>query len=139
MGAMYTVPIERGKIREFAIAVQSTNPAYHSADPVVPPTFLTTGALNWEPDDEFAYASFDFDVARVLHAEEEYVFFGPPPRAGAELTVSTRLGDRYEKAGKRGGTMRFASVVREFRDQHGALVAEQRTTLVETARPATES
>ena len=38
-----TMPIERGKIREFARACLSTNPEYVDApSPVSPPTFLTT-------------------------------------------------------------------------------------------------
>ena len=37
------MPVERVKIREFAKACMSDDPAYVDApDPVVPPTFLTT-------------------------------------------------------------------------------------------------
>ena len=74
-------------------------------------------------------------MRRVLHGEEEYIFHGPPPRAGQTLTVEARLGERWEKEGKRGGTMRFARVINEFRDAAGNLVAEQRSVVVETARP----
>ena len=133
----YDIPIERGKIREFARAAGSRNPAYDGPDAVIPPTFLTTAANFWAgPGDQ----SFDlgFELARVLHGEEEYEFFGPPPRAGQTLSASSRLGDRWEKEGKRGGTMRFARLVTEYRDEHGTLVAEQRTTVIETARPPKE-
>src|SRR5438874_685742 len=44
---MYEVPVERGKIREFARAAKSENPAYYAEDAVVPPTFLTTALLFW--------------------------------------------------------------------------------------------
>jgi hypothetical protein len=74
-------------------------------------------------------------LARLLHGEEEFEFFGALPSAGEVLHAHTRLGDRWEKEGKRGGVMKFARLVTEFRDGAGALVAEQRTTLVETARP----
>jgi len=47
--------------------------------------------------------------------------------------------DRWEKEGKRGGIMKFARLVTEFRDGEGTIVAEQRTTVVETARPPKES
>jgi hypothetical protein len=70
-----------------------------------------------------------------LHGEEEYIFHGPPPRVGQALTVQARITDRYSKPGKRGGNMRFGTIVTEFRDETGVLVAEQRTTVVETARP----
>jgi hypothetical protein len=80
-----------------------------------------------------------FEQSRTLHGDQEYLFHGPPPRAGAVLYATERLADRYEKAGRRGGIMRFAVVVTEFRDAAGTLVAESRMTLIETANPATAS
>jgi hypothetical protein len=132
----YEMPVERGKIREFARAAKSKNAAYDSPEAVIPPTFLTTAQNFWaDPTAMRPVAELGFNLARVLHGEEEYEFFGPPPRAGQTLEVTSRIGDRWEKEGKRGGTMRFAKIVTEYRDSSGELVAEQRTTLVETARP----
>jgi hypothetical protein len=131
----YEVPIERGKIREFARAAGSSNPAYQAPDAVIPPTFLTTAGNFWAKPEDRAGIDLGFELARVLHGEEEYEFFGPPPRAGQTLSVTHRLGDRWEKEGKRGGTMRFAKMIAEYRDESGTLVAEQRTTVIETARP----
>jgi hypothetical protein len=62
------------------------------------------------------------------------VFHGPPPRAGTKLTVLPRIEDIYEKEGKRGGTMTFVVTVQEFRDEEGNLVAESRSTVIETGR-----
>jgi hypothetical protein len=104
---------------------------------VIPPTFLTTARLSWEPTGESPSKALGFELARVLHGEEEYEFHGPPPRAGQTLTVTTRLGDTWEKEGRRGGAMRFAKVVTEFRDESGALVATQTSTLLETAKKGT--
>ena len=59
------------------------------------------------------------DLRRVLHGGQEYMFHGPPPRAGQELTVQTRVAEIYEKEGKRGGTMTFVVTVTEFRDEDG--------------------
>lgn len=132
---MYELPIERGKIREFARAVQAGDPRYDGPGAVVPPTFLTTGWLTWAPPGVDLLAELGFELGRVLHGEEEYVFHGPPPTAGTTLTVEGRIVDRFEKPGKRGGTMRFATIVHEFRDADGTLVAEQRTTAIETAAP----
>ncbi|HEV2360128.1 MAG TPA: MaoC family dehydratase N-terminal domain-containing protein [Acidimicrobiales bacterium] len=133
----YEIPIERGKIREFARATQSRNPAYEGPGAVIPPTFLTTAQHFWATD--FGHlAELGFNLARLLHGEEEYEFFGPPPHAGQTLTATSRLGDRWEKEGKRGGVMRFAKTITEFRDETGRLVAEQRTTIIETARPPKE-
>lgn len=132
---MYEIPIERGKVREFARAVLSDDPVHDATEATIPPTFLTTGWLTWAPPGVDMLQEVGFDLARMLHGEEEYVFHGPPPRAGQTLTVEGKVVDRFEKAGKRGGTMRFATIVHEFRDADGALVAEQRTTAIETAAP----
>jgi hypothetical protein len=59
-------------------------------------------------------------------------------RAGQTLTVTSRLEKTFEKLGRRGGVMRFGVVVNEFRDQADRLVAEQRTTIVETSKPPAE-
>jgi hypothetical protein len=80
-----------------------------------------------------------FDRRRLLHGEQEYVFHGPPPRAGQTLTARDRIESRYEKPGRRGGTMRFAVVVTEYRADDGTLVAEARATYIETAPRAGEA
>jgi hypothetical protein len=131
----YEMPLEWGKVREFARAIKSKHAAYQGPDAIIPPTFLTHARLAWEPSAQNQMAQLGFDMRRVLHGEEEYVFHGPPPKVGQTLTVDTRIDDRWEKEGKRGGTMRFARVINEFRDAGGNLVAEQRSVVVETARP----
>ena len=129
-GTDYEMVVERGKIAEFAAAMQSGNPAYAGPGAVAPPTFLISSAL-WAP--EGAAVDHGFDRRRLLHGEQEFTFHGPPPRAGQTLRVSEQVVDRYEKPGKRGGMMRFAVVVTEYRDADGTLVAEARKTLIETA------
>jgi hypothetical protein len=129
-GPDYEMVVERGKIAEFAAAMQSHNPAYAGPDAIAPPTFLISGSL-WAPDG--ATVDVGFDRRRLLHGEQEFIFHGPPPRAGQVLTVSDQIVDRYEKPGKRGGMMRFAVVVTEYRGEDGTIVAEARRTLIETA------
>ena len=43
---------------------------------------------------------------------------------GAKLTTESWIDSVYEKEGKRGGTMRFAEMVTEYKDQTGTVVAE---------------
>jgi hypothetical protein len=129
-GTDYEMVVERGKIAEFAAAMQSQNPAYAGPGAIVPPTFLMSGSL-WAP--EGAAIDVGFDRRRLLHGEQEFIFHGQPPRAGQVLTVSDQIVDRYSKPGKRGGMMRFAVVVTEYRGEDGTLVAEARKTLIETA------
>jgi N-terminal half of MaoC dehydratase len=131
----YQMPVERGKIREFAKATHAQNPAYVADEPVIPPTFLTTARLVWEPEDQGPAHEVDLDLQRLLHGEEEYVFYGPPPRAGQTLTVTVSPPERSAKEGRRGGSMRLTTMTTEFRDESGILVATQVTTLIETSRP----
>ncbi|MGZ8762221.1 MAG: FAS1-like dehydratase domain-containing protein [Acidimicrobiia bacterium] len=134
----FEMVVERGKIREFARATMSTNPEYLvEPAPVSPPTFLASAAF-WSPPGNSVFSKVKLDLRRVLHGGVEYVFHGPPPAAGTELTAQTRVAEISEKDGKRGGTMTFVVSVQEFRDSSGALVAEARNTTIETAKPPSE-
>jgi N-terminal half of MaoC dehydratase len=141
VGVPFTLDVERGKIHELARAVKATDPAYFEGDhPVTPPTFLTT-LFFWEAlvPGSNPWALVKMDPQRGLHAEQEYVFHGPPPRAGARLTCQSRIAEIYEKEGRRGGTLVFAVMVTELRDETGRLVAEARLTGVETEKAPEES
>jgi MaoC dehydratase-like protein len=126
--------VERSKIREFARATKSQNAAYlDDPHPVSEPTFLVNMTF-WTPPGKSVYGKVGLDMRRVLHGGQEFIFHGPPPRAGTKLTAQTRIEDIYEKEGKRGGTMTFVVGVTEFRDEQGNLVAESRGTTIETGR-----
>ena len=141
MGTPFVVDIERGKIHEFARATQSQHAGYFEAErPAVPPTFLTTQFF-WEA---LVPGSNPWDLVamsqkRGMHAEQEYIFHGPPPKAGDRLYACSRIEDIFEKQGRRGGTLTFAVMVTEFRDAEGRLVAEAKLTGVETGKPPAES
>jgi hypothetical protein len=131
-GTPFTLDVERGKIREFARATGSGNPAYLRAErPVAPPTFLTT-AFFWQAGDADPWPAVAMDQRRGLHAEQEFVFHGPPPRAGDRLTGVSRIESVTRKQG-RSGELAFAVMVTEFHDQAGRHVATVRLTGVETA------
>jgi hypothetical protein len=131
----FDLPVERGKIREFARATGSAAPEYLDDEQApIPPTFLRTAAF-WQPVGAVSPLSgAKLDLRRILHGEQEYLFFGPPPHAGQTLHVQPRLESITEKEGKRGGTMRLITVVEDFTDDDGNLVAQSRSTLVETAK-----
>jgi hypothetical protein len=136
-GAPFTVPVELGKIREFARATKSRNPEYDGPRALTPPTFLMTSVF-WSTPGSDPVMQMARDRTRVLHGEQEFTFHGEPPRAGDTLVASRRIDRIYEKTGKRGGTMRFMDVVTEFRDADGRLVAEAKSTTIETSKAATE-
>jgi hypothetical protein len=134
----FDMVVECGKIREFAGATMSDNSDYLD-NPLAPcpPTFLTTIGF-WSPPGQSVFSKVKMDLRRVLHGAQEYVFHGTPPRAGTKLTAQTHVHDVYEKEGRRGGLMTFVVTVTEFRDEHGKLVAEARSTAIETGKPATQ-
>ncbi|MFD6396486.1 hypothetical protein [Nocardia sp. NPDC060249] len=95
------VVLDTEAIRLFARAARSDNPAYRLADrPVVPPTFLPA------------------DGSRVgERVETDHRFFGPPPRAGDQLTA-IRAGAPGQPA------VGAAESLTRYFDRTGGLVAE---------------
>ncbi len=139
-GADFELDVERGKVRELARALYATHPAHFAGEhPIAPPTFLTT-MFFWEREVDGAnpWHLVRMDAQRGMHAEQEYVFHGPPPRAGTRLHCRSRISAIFDKAGRRGGTLRFAVMHTEFRDGDGKLVAEARMTGVEPERAPEE-
>src|SRR5271167_4051344 len=111
-GQPWEVVVERGKIAEFADAMLCDDPAYRGPNAIIPPTFLTSAA-RWAPPG--VRVNVGFERKRLLHGEQEYTFHGDLPAAGDLLTARERVVERFSKPGKRGGTMRFATVVTEYR------------------------
>lgn len=139
-GKPFTMVVEAGKVREFARATKSQNPSYDGGPqgaPISPVTFLMSAQF-WQSSENSPLSGVDLNWERILHGEQEFVFHGPPPRSGDVLTGQARIDRIYEKAGKRGGTMTFTEQVTEFRDAAGALVAELRSTMIETSKATTE-
>ncbi|WP_040841323.1 FAS1-like dehydratase domain-containing protein [Nocardia brevicatena] len=135
----YPVRLEHGKIGEFATAAMNTDPSYRGDEPIIPPTFLTTAAYFWQTEESRHAVAHGLDPQRTLHAEQEYLFPDGPPRAGTVLTATAHLADRIEKHGRRGGRLTFVTTVTDFRDRDGKLVAQQRSTAVQTAQAPTST
>jgi acyl dehydratase len=133
----FGVLVERGKIAEIARAAGLFDPAYaEDPRPFAPPAFFYGAAYlfgsTWERPGDTALRDAPIDPQRLLHAEEEVTFPGPPPRAGDDLTGRVRLESVTEKTSRSTGhTLRFVTATTEFRDAAGALVATSRTTAVE--------
>lgn len=137
-GRPQTMHVEFGKIREFARAIKDDNPLYWDPEQarrevggiLAPPTFTVTSA-HW--DDGTGRPSLRLDLRRLLHGEQEFEYL-QPIRAGDVLTSTIRIDDVYEKAGARGGTMKFIVLASEFVNQHGETVLRSRATLIETGQ-----
>ena len=134
-GPKFGIVVERGKIREFARATMTSNPEYlDDPEAVIPPTWLIASGF-WAPADlANPVASLNINLARLLHGGQEFVFHGPPPKAGDVISTESWIDKIYEKEGKRGGTMRVITTVEDFTDEDGNLVAQSRGTLIETGK-----
>jgi len=141
-GPDYAVPIERGAIRQFARSLYSSHPDW-LLDPqaVVPPTFLLSAGYHWgyileRPPAGSALAAIDQSQGVGTDGEQEFTFFGEPPRAGTILTASTQVADHFHKQGRSGGRMEFFVMQTDFHDPQGRLVARWRPTSIRTERSA---
>ncbi len=134
----FQVPVERGKIREFAKAILDDNPIY--TDPVyaantefknvaAPPTFTATKAFWRQAPNASELAGLDPHFR--LHGEEEFEYYRPVV-AGDVLTCRTRITEAYEKPGKRGGKMTFIVMEFTFFNQRGEKAVVSRTTTINT-------
>jgi len=134
IGEPFEFVVETGKVREFARATGALD-AHPLTDPApfAPPTFLAAGTL-WSPSEMMLLERVGGDRSRMLHGEQEYRFPAGPPRAGARLNALPRVAAAYERAGRRGGRLRFVTIATEYRDEQGGLVAEAFMTVVETER-----
>jgi acyl dehydratase len=129
--------VERGKVAEFARAVGDDDPVYRSASaaaargfPAIPapPTFPRVSSFPRYRVDAF---DLGFDPEYVLHGEQRYTY-ERPLYVGDELVGETTLTDAYEREGRRGGTMTFATFTTEYRTADGDLVLTESATSIET-------
>ena len=94
----------------------------------VPPEFF------WEKRVEGAnpWDLVQMSEERGMHAEQEYIFHGPPPRAGDRLVAQSTITEITEKTSRSGTVLVFVKMVTEFRDPaDNRLVAEAILTGVE--------
>ena len=143
---MTIMPIERGKIREYAAATGAARPAYLD-DPKapVPPTFLAT-VVFWTPiggtlrSPEVLRACTEAGVAAdlgsLLSLEQEYVYHGPPPHAGETLRTAERLSGTEVKRTRDDRAMVVIRFTVSFRDECGDLRAECHYTSAYVRRPS---
>jgi acyl dehydratase len=68
-----------------------------------------------------------------LHAEQHFSYHRTV-RAGDVLSAETRVGNSWEKEGRRAGKLTFTELVTEYRDEAGELVVTARTVGVRTER-----
>ena len=141
------LPVERGKIHEFANAILDDHPFYHDDEAakaaglpsvVAPPTFVISSALYSVGEEAMADELEALDMRFVLHGAQEFSFERPVV-AGELLRGEPGEVKTYEKSGKRGGVMKFVELETIYRDQNGEVVVRSRATVIETAGAVKES
>ncbi len=131
---MAMMPIEWGKVREYARATAAARPVYlDDPNAPIPPTFLAT-VVFWAPIGETlrtqqvlqacSDAGVEADLGSLLSLEQEYIYHGPLPRAGETLHTSERLRDASVKRTRDGRAMVMITFAVSFHDERGELRAE---------------
>jgi hypothetical protein len=139
---LFELPVERGAIKDFALAVGEDNPVFFEADAamteglpevVAPPTFTVRQIFSVPREEREGRLGTNLDYARVLHGEQEFVY-RRLPAAGEVLTGRLRVSKDFEKEGQRGGAMRFVTYESVFTDSEGEEVLRAYYTLIQTAK-----
>lgn len=145
----FAFPVDLTSVMLFASSLGETNRAYYDDEyarsiglggVIAPPTF-PTAASHWDPthslrgvrqipppprpaqqgEQRQAAGDGERDVGRLLHGEQRFIYH-KPMHPGMVLRVSRKPGRRWEKEGKRGGTMQLRENISEYRDESGELV-----------------
>ena len=133
----FTVEVERGKVRELALAIGDDNPIYQSKEnaqaagyPDVPlyPTSPTTFAFWGNRNMVDQLASLGINLMHVLHGEEDYEYLAPI-YTGDTLTGVMRLVDAKSRH-TQGGTMDILNLEIDYTNQHDTLVLKARQVVI---------
>jgi acyl dehydratase len=134
----FTIPVERGKLRELALAIGDPNLVYqdqHAAqaagylDVPLPPTTATIFLFWGNAQFVEQLISLGLDVARVLHREENYEYLAPI-YPGDVLTGSMTVRDGSTRTGPDGTTIDLVTLDIRYTNQHNQPVLIATTRLM---------
>jgi len=134
----FTIEVERGKIRELALAIGDDNPIYQSREaaqaagyPDVPlfPTAPTLLVFCGNEKMLGQIASLGINLAGVLHGEEKYEYLAPI-YPGDVLTGVMTLVDGKTRQGQGGSSIDILTVEIRYTNQHGQPVLNAREVII---------
>lgn len=146
LGKEYPGPtwdIEKGKIREFANAIEDPNPIFREEEAAsavgfeavpAPLTFLVTEIFHFT--DDIPRPDYKVNPNRILDGGTEYEYI-KPVLAGDTISSKTKVAEIYEKKGRRGGIMTFVVAETTYTNQKGEVCVKSRSTLIETSQTPT--
>ena len=118
----YTFKVEKGKIKELALAIGDLREEYLNGEAILP-TFPTV--IDFWGGGASTSDLLGLNVKKVLHGEQEYEYLGEI-KPGDEITVTGVVEKVYTKA-----AMNFVILKKEFVNQHGETVLISRSTVIE--------
>lgn len=120
----FTFEIEKGKIKEFALAIGDPNPLYETGE-VLPPTFATVMDM-WRGPDFFELTKrLELDITKVLHGEQEYEYLGKI-KAGEKIKGMTTVTEV-----KRKSSMDIIKLETYYTNEANEIVLISRNTVIE--------
>jgi hypothetical protein len=125
----FSFTIERGKVREFALAIGDKNPAYSEDNPMLPPTFPTAFVFWSDANLIDKLSDLGLDIWNLLHSEQEYVYLGPI-KVGDTIIGQVTVTDIYTKEGRTVGTMDFIALDIDYTNQNSELVLKESMLLI---------
>jgi acyl dehydratase len=134
----FTIEVERGKIRELALAIGDDNPIYQSREaaqaagyadmplfPTAPTMFTFWGNTKLVGQ----IAGLGINVMRVLHGGEEFEYLAPI-NPGDILTGVMTVVDGKSRQGKDGSSMDILTTEIRYTNQHGQPVLKAREMII---------
>lgn len=134
----FTIEVERGKIRELALAIGDDNPVYQSREaaqaagyPDVPlfPTAPTMFTFWGNTKMVSQIVSLGINVMRILHGEEEYEYLAPIS-PGDTLTGIMTVVDGKTRQSKDGSSIDILTTEIRYTNQHGQPVLNAREMIL---------
>ena len=133
----FTIEVERGKIRELALAIGDDNPIYQSREaaqasgyPDVPlyPTSPTTFSFWGNTQMVAQFVSLGINVMRILHSEEEYEYLAPIYPGDTLTGVMTIVDGKTRQSSS--GSMDILTVEIRYTNQHNQPVLKAREVVI---------
>jgi len=134
----FTIEVERGKIRELALAIGDDNPVYQSREaaqaagyldvplfPTAPTMFTFWGNTKMVSQ----IVSLGINVMRILHGEEEYEYLAPIS-PGDILTGVMTVVDGKTRQSKDGSSIDILTTEIRYTNQHGQPVLNAREMIL---------
>lgn len=118
----YIFRIEKGKIKELALAIGDLREEYLNGESV-PPTFPTV--IDFWGGGSSSAELLNLNMKKVLHGEQQYEYF-KEIKPDEEITVQGIIEKAYTKA-----AMNFFVIRKDFLNEQGETVLISRSTIIE--------